>query len=336
MTKRAARVLGLLSIFAAVFGLGTASISIAAPNSTLIVGTTQVASGDTISIPMTIDSLPTGLTGYDIDIEVANPAIAVITGVIFSSVFVLTSDSIESDGSGARVIGVDLGSPGLVGPGDTGVELVTLRVQGLVEGVTSINVTLNRMDDDEGNVIAPALVSGSVQVLNSPQLVNAGPDVVVNLGDNFIASGQINDPGDSAWTGTVDYGDGTSGPLTTTSGTSFSLNHDYQVLGLYIVTVDIFDDDSALGTDTIQVQVSKVYPVLPGLVKPAQDLDGDGLAEDISGNGRLDFDDVVKLFKNVSSQVVTDNYSDFDFNDNGFMDMDDIVQLFMILVSKFG
>ena len=216
MTKRAARVLGLLVIFAAVFGLGTASVSIAAPNSTLIVGTTQVASGDTVSIPVTIDSLPT----------------AIITGVIVSSDFPLSSDSIASDGSGARVIAVDLGSPGLVGPGGTGVELVTLRVKGLVEGVTSINVTLNKMYDDEGNVIAPALVSGSVQVLNSPPLVNAGPDVVVNLGDNFIASGQINDPGDSAWTGTVDYGDGTSGPLTTISGTSFSLNHDYQALGL--------------------------------------------------------------------------------------------------------
>ncbi len=102
------------------------------------------------------------------------------------------------------------------------------------------------------------------------------------------------------------------------------------------MTVDIFDDDLALGTDTIQVGVSKVYPVLPGLVNPAQDLNGDGLAEDIDGNGRLDFDDVVKLFKNVNSQVVTGNYSDFDFNHNGFMDMDDIVQLFMILVSKFG
>ena len=40
-------------------------------------------------------------------------------------------------------------------------------------------------------------------------------------------------------------------------------------------------------------------PTLPGMTSPVQDLDGDGLAEDINGNGRLDFADLVVLFDNL-------------------------------------
>lgn len=308
--------------------------------STISIGTGQAALGDTVSIDVTVDLLPAGISGFDMDIEIVNPAKAIITGVNFSPNFALTNENLKVDGSTVRIIGVDLGDFGMVGPGDTNVLLATLRVQGLAEGVTTIQVrSMNRMDDDEGSIIPVVSSPGSFEVLNSPPVVNAGPDAVLALGDTFNGTGTINDPGDNVWTGTVDYGDGTIETLSSIVGTAFSLSHTYQNAGLYVVTVNISDDEGAFGADTLQVEVTKIYITLPGLLQPARDLNGDGLAEDINGNGRLDFDDIVKLFKNINTQIVIDNSLDFDFNGNGQptgVDFDDIVQLFMILVSKFG
>ena len=56
-------------------------------------------------------------------------------------------------------------------------------------------------------------------------------------------------------------------------------------------------------------------------------MDGDGLGEDVNGNGKLDFDDVVLLFLDKDTKKVTENVNIFDFNGNGRIDFDDIIQL---------
>ena len=75
-----------------------------------------------------------------------------------------------------------------------------------------------------------------------------------------------------------------------------------------------------------------IFPTLPGMSAPAQDLDGDGLAEDTNGNGRLDFADVVALFNHLDSSAVQDNETVFDFDGNGSVDSSDVVALFDMLV----
>jgi 5-hydroxyisourate hydrolase-like protein (transthyretin family) len=61
---------------------------------------------------------------------------------------------------------------------------------------------------------------------------------------------------------------------------------------------------------------------------PPRDLDGDGLYEDLNGNGRLDYDDVVKFFRHFDDPVITQYSRYYDFNRNGRLDYDDIVELF--------
>jgi secreted PhoX family phosphatase len=58
------------------------------------------------------------------------------------------------------------------------------------------------------------------------------------------------------------------------------------------------------------------------------DPDGDGRFEDVNGNGRVDYDDVVLLFNNLESQSVTSNARAFDFNENDRLDYADIVALY--------
>jgi PKD repeat protein len=58
------------------------------------------------------------------------------------------------------------------------------------------------------------------------------------------------------------------------------------------------------------------------------DLDGDGLYEDLNGNGRLDFADLIVLFDNMSWLLEDERGSLFDFNQNGVLDYADITALF--------
>ena len=84
--------------------------------------------------------------------------------------------------------------------------------------------------------------------------------------------------------------------------------------------------------DSFDVMFTIIYlQPFPGCFNPPNDLDEDWLFEDVNGNGRLDFDDVVVLFKNME-WVMDNNYEKyFDFNRNGRLDFDDIVTLFDML-----
>ena len=58
------------------------------------------------------------------------------------------------------------------------------------------------------------------------------------------------------------------------------------------------------------------------------DPDGDGLYEDVNGNGRLDYNDIVLLFRHFDSDAVRLNSAAYDFNENGQLDFDDLATLF--------
>lgn len=70
------------------------------------------------------------------------------------------------------------------------------------------------------------------------------------------------------------------------------------------------------------------FPTLSGLTSPVRDNDGDGLAEDINGNGGSDFADITIFFQGMTSPEVTDNADLFDFNQNSSLDFGDVVTLF--------
>lgn len=60
---------------------------------------------------------------------------------------------------------------------------------------------------------------------------------------------------------------------------------------------------------------------------PPRDLDGDGLFEDINGDGKLTFADVRIFAFNLSSPAVQENWQMFDFNGDGKVDFSDAVTL---------
>ncbi len=99
-----------------------------------------------------------------------------------------------------------------------------------------------------------------------------------------------------------------------------------------IIDVVLLHDDS--GNDVIfdivngSVKIARLFPILPGETERVADLDGDGLAEDLQGNGRMDFKDVILLWLNMAAQEVLDNIDLFDYDDNGVIDFGDVVGIF--------
>ena len=91
------------------------------------------------------------------------------------------------------------------------------------------------------------------------------------------------------------------------------------------------DDDDGTALDPVAAEeslsVTQQVPQLPGYPAPT-DPDGDGLYEDLNGNGRIDFNDVVVYFNNMEWISVQDGFGYFDFNRNGRIDFDDVVRLF--------
>jgi PKD repeat protein len=76
-------------------------------------------------------------------------------------------------------------------------------------------------------------------------------------------------------------------------------------------------------TQNATVSVIEQPPLAEGLAPPT-DPDDDGIFEDVNGNGRLDFNDVVVFFENLRDAEAPFQ----DLNENGRIEFDDIVELF--------
>ncbi len=123
--------------------------------------------------------------------------------------------------------------------------------------------------DDYSNVVKVTLAEA-----NKTPLVDAGPGGTIDEGDTFSSSGSFADPGSSAWTATVDYGDGSGVQPLSLTGKTFTLSHNYVKNGLYSVTVTVTDEHSALGTGTALVLVEAVN------VPPVVDAGSDGVVNE--------------------------------------------------------
>jgi hypothetical protein len=105
----------------------------------LATGSFQIGTvGETVSIPVVLDSAPGGISGYGITVSLSNPSVATITAVAFPDWASLKS---ASDLPSGQVVlkSVDLSQQ--VPMGGTGVLLATLTVKGTATGSTSVVIT---------------------------------------------------------------------------------------------------------------------------------------------------------------------------------------------------
>jgi PKD repeat protein len=67
---------------------------------------------------------------------------------------------------------------------------------------------------------------------------------------------------------------------------------------------------------------------LPGYAKVPTDPDGDGLYEDINGDGAAGFQDVIAYFENLIWIMDNEPTAAFDFNSDGIVNFGDVIELF--------
>jgi len=95
------------------------------------------------------------------------------------------------------------------------------------------------------------------------------------------------------------------------------------------VTVTAMDDDDGEAmspeTEREQLLVSELEPLADELPR---DLDGDGVYEDVDGDGRRSYNDVTTFFEHLNEDTVTEHTAAYDFNGNGRVDYQDVVTLF--------
>ncbi len=195
------------------------------------------------------------------------------------------------------------------------------------DGSYSVAVTVTDNNGDAGVGVLNVTVSNVAPVLQLPS------NIVIDNDYTYQSSGSFTDPGNDTWSGTINYGDGSGAQQLALNGNDFTLNHDYADYGVYLVNVTISDDDGATTVGSLSVQIRHVCPLFTGLNDASIDSDGDNKCEDINGNSRLDFADIVYLFQNLIDLISQGHAEHLDFNDNGLLDMADIVELFNMIIN---
>ena len=137
------------------------------------------------------------------------------------------------------------------------------------DGTTAEGQTVARTYPDNdtysGSVTVTDLYGGSdtqtfeVKVNNATPIVNAGVDVTIDEGSSVELSGSYSDTGaNDTHTITWDFGDGS------TADTS-EASHVYTDDGEYTATYTVTDNDGAVGSDTVEVTVNNVAPIIESL-----------------------------------------------------------------------
>lgn len=135
-------------------------------------GTYQVGSvGEAVSIPIVLDSVPGGLSGYRVSVSLTNPSVATIASVAFPEWASLKSVS-QLPASQVTLQSVDLSQT--VPLGGTRITLATLTVRGTATGTTGITIVADPtigVQGRNGDMYPVAVTPGTLTVGGGP----AGP-----------------------------------------------------------------------------------------------------------------------------------------------------------------
>jgi len=216
---------------------GIFSLASAVSATTLTVGSAEVSAvGDTATIDIMLDSVPAGLSGYSINVTIADPAAATITAVSYPSwaAMIQTSTLPSTD---CKIRATDLDE--VVQAGATDITLATLTLQGLDGRSTPVTARVNLMNDDDDNVLSPAIVAGTFAVAFPPAADFTADTTRPETGQTvtFTDASTGTAPLTYAW----DFGDGS---------TSADQNptHVYTTAGSYTVALTVTNPK---GTDTM-------------------------------------------------------------------------------------
>ena len=120
----------------------------------------QTTVGSMASVAVIISNAPVGVAGFSIEVSLSDPTVARIASVDFPE-FGLTTVLPSSDSS-VRFAAADLFRKIEAGGIDS--VLGTVRIEGFAQGTTRVELNIIQMDDDNGDIMEPLTVAGTVNV----------------------------------------------------------------------------------------------------------------------------------------------------------------------------
>jgi hypothetical protein len=139
---------------------GTASASQGAAITLSPSGVTLLP-GSTVTYQISINTLPAGLSGYQLDFQLTNPSAGQITRVSFPSWANLNNASSLPAGR-ATISAVDLGKA--ISDGAAGTTLASVTVEAVAAGTSNVKLQNVRIDDDHGGYINPDATTAQLVV----------------------------------------------------------------------------------------------------------------------------------------------------------------------------
>ena len=130
-----------------VIALIIATCALASSSPTVKVGDGKVSIGETTTLKITLSEASYGLSGYNLSIALSNTSIAELKSVSFPEWAALHSDSpLPADSVWIKC--VDLNDQ--IKNNATNITLATLAIKGDMQGKSEINITVTKIDDDNG------------------------------------------------------------------------------------------------------------------------------------------------------------------------------------------
>jgi len=96
------------------------------------------------------------------------------------------------------------------------------------------------------------------------------------------------------------------------------------------IKIQINDSDGSSDSATVPLNVTNSPPAIVGENQPTQtdDIDQEGVYEDINGDGTFNVVDVGAFFNNYESDAVQNNTAAFDYNGDGSVSIIDVGLMF--------
>ena len=290
--------------------------------------------GEDITMNLMLDSVPNGLSGYNLNVSISNASVAQITSVTFPEWASQMNNHDPLPGSHDFLIRAsDVNDS--VKVGSTGVTLASLTIRGLSPGDTNVILTQANIDDETGSNIPLIISNGNLTVdlpLDDPEISGITPAsgftngsvVFVLNGTGFRTDSMIRLTGLGSEISASDIFRTSQHIITGT----FNLTG--QKEGRWNVTLTNPDTKSA--TLNNGFKITRPHIPIPGMANVSLDLNGDGLYEDVNSNGQLDYADVNVYYQSVEWIIANEPFEAFDFNQNGRIDTGDVNVLFNMIM----
>ncbi|MFC6836475.1 PKD domain-containing protein [Halomarina ordinaria] len=296
-----------------------------------------VGVGGSVTYDVVVENADGGVGAVDLVVSVDDASVATIDAIEPAVSTVDDEATVAEDGSSASLsaFGMDTADEGAV-------TVATVTVDAAAVDTTQLSLDVTALGTEDGEDVTVTDTAGATLVVEPASFLVSDLDAPADVvrGETVSVSASVTNDGSIETSKTVEFrfdlnGDGTLAANEAVASKTVTLAPGETETVPFVATVPA---DLALGTyahgvftvdDDATGEIAVTLPVLDeSYAGPPGDLDGDGLYEDVNGNGEFNLVDVQAAFANRDDPTLTENDALFDFTGNGVFDLVDIQRLF--------